>query len=403
MSFDSIDSLIDAFDSCEYMTQEDEYFEDSNSTAESSGNERVDCHETIKTCRGIKICEIADMNLVKTPYYNINPDLDLNFHDNNNLLNEENQIKTNTIGNQDENILNEDYIIQKESSRGDVEIMKPFIGCNRWQPGQKNHRVQKIRPGCNIELLKDLFDNNGIITSYEDDSACRTIISASSTKTHKHIYQNKATKLKLKRLECEVKFIQYEPHDLKACLFIILYYKEVHKHYLPLPGKTPLHIQLTLKKLIEQEIERSTDISIKNICSDWISFYKTPWILASLTEAYTKMPINLWNSTLFDTNIAESVHASVNREGTKLKLRTAIIKIGIHNQFSIPKTHKDTSITQRKYNANKRKARTRIGSKNIEELSSNYAEGSKSVLERELALKERELDISIKEREVEIE
>jgi hypothetical protein len=59
---------------------------------------------------------------------------------------------------------------------------------------------------------------------------------------------------------------------------------------------------------------------------DWISFYKTPWILASLTEAYTKMPIDLWNSTPFDTNIAESAHASVNREGTKLKLRTAIIK-----------------------------------------------------------------------------
>ncbi|CAG8487703.1 11167_t:CDS:2, partial [Scutellospora calospora] len=130
------------------------------------------------------------------------------------------------------------------------------------------------------------------------------------------------------------------------------------------------------------------------------------------------------NSTLFDPNIAESAHASVNREGTKLKLRTAIIKIEIHNQFSISKTNKDISIIQRKYNANKRrgkkitsiknpkskqrnapikkKAKTRIVSKNIEELSSNYAEGSKSVFskeERELALKEKELDISIKERE----
>ena len=37
------------------------------------------------------------------------------------------------------------------------------------------------------------------------------------------------------------------------------------------------------------------------------------------------MPTNLWNSTPFDTNIAESAHASVNREGTKLKLRVAIV------------------------------------------------------------------------------
>ncbi|CAG8789232.1 14441_t:CDS:1, partial [Racocetra fulgida] len=57
----------------------------------------VDCHESIKTCKEIKVCEIADMNKVSTPYYNVNLDTDLILHDNNNL-NEENQIKTNTIG-----------------------------------------------------------------------------------------------------------------------------------------------------------------------------------------------------------------------------------------------------------------------------------------------------------------
>ncbi|CAG8851730.1 14268_t:CDS:2, partial [Racocetra persica] len=81
---------------------------------------------------------------------------------------------------------------------------------------------------------------------------------------------------------------------------------------------------------------------------------------------YTKMPTNLWNSTLFNTNIAETAYVSINREGTKLKLRVAIIKgwnfdllaykrIGIHKKFSISKTNKDTSITQKKYNANKHK------------------------------------------------
>ncbi|CAG8528786.1 13461_t:CDS:2, partial [Dentiscutata heterogama] len=55
----------------------------------------VDCYETIKTCR--RICEIANMDIVKTPYYNVNPNTDLILYKNNNL-NEENQIKINTIG-----------------------------------------------------------------------------------------------------------------------------------------------------------------------------------------------------------------------------------------------------------------------------------------------------------------
>ncbi|CAG8778025.1 19657_t:CDS:2, partial [Racocetra fulgida] len=116
----------------------------------------------------IKVCEIADMNIATTPHYNVNPDTDLILHDNNNL-NEENQIKTNTIGseNQDDNTSNEEYIIQKTSSKKEIEIMKPFISCDKWHPGKKNHRVQKIRPGCDIELLKDLFENNGIVSTYE--------------------------------------------------------------------------------------------------------------------------------------------------------------------------------------------------------------------------------------------
>ncbi|CAG8830627.1 23598_t:CDS:2, partial [Gigaspora margarita] len=48
------------------------------------------------------------------------------------------------------------------------------------------------------------------------------------------------------------------------------------------------HLFKALKKLNEPNIQ------------DWISFYKTPWIIVSLTQAYTKIPINLWNSTPFD-------------------------------------------------------------------------------------------------------
>ncbi|CAG8835697.1 8757_t:CDS:1, partial [Racocetra persica] len=40
----------------------------------------------------------------------------------------------------------------------------------------------------------------------------------------------------------------------------------VYNHYPPPPGKILLHIQSILKKLIEQETEKSIDISVKNIC-----------------------------------------------------------------------------------------------------------------------------------------
>ncbi|CAG8749119.1 11021_t:CDS:2, partial [Gigaspora rosea] len=110
---------------------------------------------------------------------------------------------------------------------------------------------------------------------------------------------------------------------------------------------------------------------------DWISFYKTPWILASLTQAYTKMPTNLWNSTPFDTNIAESaMHLTKKQKGVQ---RTAPIK---------------------------KKAKTTVASKKTEKLSSNYAESSTPIFskeEREFALKEKEVEISIKEREVALE
>ena len=55
----------------------------------------VDCHET---CRGIKVCEIANMEIAKTSHSSINPNTDLILYDDNNLINEQDQIKINTIG-----------------------------------------------------------------------------------------------------------------------------------------------------------------------------------------------------------------------------------------------------------------------------------------------------------------
>ncbi|CAG8816032.1 2580_t:CDS:2, partial [Gigaspora rosea] len=74
---------------------------------------------------------------------------------------------------------------------------------------------------------------------------------------HEHIYQHKATKLKLKRLECGE--------------FTIIIHLHLAKFY--------YISQSILKKLIEQETERSTDISVRNICSgNIISFFEDQFL-----------------------------------------------------------------------------------------------------------------------------
>ncbi|PKK55582.1 hypothetical protein RhiirC2_802014 [Rhizophagus irregularis] len=59
---------------------------------------------------------------------------------------------------------------------------------------------------------------------------------------------------------------------------------------------------------------------------DWITEYQTPWILASLNHNYSLMDYDIWMTTPFDTNVSECSHANVNREGTRLRLKTAIFQ-----------------------------------------------------------------------------
>ncbi|PKY41881.1 hypothetical protein RhiirA4_455574 [Rhizophagus irregularis] len=57
---------------------------------------------------------------------------------------------------------------------------------------------------------------------------------------------------------------------------------------------------------------------------DWITEYQTPWILASLNHNYSLMDYDIWMTTPFDTNVSECLYTNVNREGTQLRLKTAI-------------------------------------------------------------------------------
>lgn len=42
-----------------------------------------------------------------------------------------------------------------------------FIGCDKWKPHEKGHMSLKIKPGVDINLLKSLFVNQGMILNQE--------------------------------------------------------------------------------------------------------------------------------------------------------------------------------------------------------------------------------------------
>ncbi|POG75746.1 hypothetical protein GLOIN_2v1562076, partial [Rhizophagus irregularis DAOM 181602=DAOM 197198] len=100
--------------------------------------------------------------------------------------------------------------------------------------------------------------------------------------------------------------------------------------------------------------------------NDWITEYQTPWILASLNHNYSLMDYDIWMTTPFDTNVSECSHANVNREGTRLRLKTAIFhswnydltlyrRFHNYQKYNIPMSSKNKSGTKRKIDANKRK------------------------------------------------
>ncbi|CAG8854679.1 45514_t:CDS:2, partial [Gigaspora margarita] len=58
--------------------------------------------------------------------------------------------------------------------------------------------------------------------------------------------------------------------------------------------------------------------------ADWVQDKRQPWVLASLSPAFTKMLPAIWAKTPFTTNAGESAHANINRNGYGLSLLAAI-------------------------------------------------------------------------------
>ncbi|CAG8808004.1 10895_t:CDS:2, partial [Racocetra persica] len=57
---------------------------------------------------------------------------------------------------------------------------------------------------------------------------------------------------------------------------------------------------------------------------NWIQFYNQPWVLASLNQHCSKINTEIWCIVGETTNVAESAHADINRDGKELSLMNAI-------------------------------------------------------------------------------
>ncbi|CAG8853676.1 30975_t:CDS:2, partial [Gigaspora margarita] len=137
----------------------------------------------------------------------------------------------------------------------------------------------------------------------------------------------------------------------------------------------------------------------------WVNFYSKPWIKASLNPAFSCIDINTWYMTPDNTNVAESCHANINRNGKALSLYNAILKAkqydeqhfitcNIQNNYGISNSGKNQSIIAREKHLTEDSA-SQIST------SLNHQEYQLTLKERELAIKERELKLEKEKLELE--
>ncbi|CAB4375450.1 unnamed protein product [Rhizophagus irregularis] len=168
----------------------------------------------------------------------------------------------------------------------------------------------------------------------------------------------------MKKMDPTRKAKEHLQYVFKSCC---IYYKRNVDHY-PYCADTKHDMLEILKANSSEEINQIFgQIKMRNEdgIQNWLEYYQKPWVLGSLTYHYSLMSYEDWQTTPFDTNIAESAHAMINRTGKSLKLKISILRgwkhneciykrIKIHQQTGIHMSSKDRSDFGKKMQANKR-------------------------------------------------
>ncbi|PKC10022.1 hypothetical protein RhiirA5_414881 [Rhizophagus irregularis] len=230
----------------------------------------------------------------------------------------------------------------------------------------------------------------------------------------------------MKKMDPTRKAKEHLQYVFKSCH---IYYKKNVDHY-PYCADTKHDMLEILKANSSEEINQIFgQIKMRNEdgIQNWLEYYQKPWVLGSLTYHYSLMSYEDWQTTPFDTNIAESAHAMINRTGKSLKLKIAILRgwkhdeciykrIKIHQQIGIPMSSKDKSDFGKKMQANKRSVRKlskRTTSKGKQcaskkaKIDYDDDDTEMEIEERKIALEERkmqfkqnEIDLKLKELQI---
>ncbi|CAB5121880.1 unnamed protein product [Rhizophagus irregularis] len=134
--------------------------------------------------------------------------------------------------------------------------------------------------------------------------------------------------------------------------------------------------------------------------NDWIAEYQTPWILASLNHNFSLMDHDIWMTTPFDINVSECSHANVNRERTRLRLKTAIFHswnydLTLYRPKRKMKKYPNSKITKQKAESVKDDSEFQ---KRIQELE--YEEHKEELEQKRLDNQLKKLEIAQKEKEL---
>ncbi|CAB5359646.1 unnamed protein product [Rhizophagus irregularis] len=240
----------------------------------------VKCKDEKKTCQGLKLCSIAASDLtINTTHTIVNPDVNLlsrnpSFF----TLSSLHQIQLNT---QEEYLAaiktkccynnytcnGKPVVRYHKANRSNAN--QYFIGCSLYIFSTR-HRYISGKPNIDEDLLKELFRNEGRISTIEDDKKCFTIIPSASRKKEcpiPHVKDGKIELLPLVKIGCNVIFHKYKPLDLKSCPYIVMVVKNTHSHLPPPPHRIPGHLQENVKNLIKNSNDLLSDTTPRKLIS----------------------------------------------------------------------------------------------------------------------------------------
>ncbi|PKY56307.1 hypothetical protein RhiirA4_476514 [Rhizophagus irregularis] len=169
-----------------------------------------------------------------------------------------------------------------------------------------------------------------------------------------------------------------------------IHYKRNVDHY-PYCADTKHDMLEILKANSSEEINQIFgQIKMRNEdgIQNWLEYYQKPWVLGSLTYHYSLMSYEDWQTTPFDTNIAESIPMSSKDKSDFGKKMQA-------NKRSVRKLSKRTT-SKGKQRASK-KAKIDYDDDDTE---MEIEERKIALEERKMQLKQNEIDLKLKELQI---